>query len=677
MTIAHPNPVSHRSALMSSTALRMHDAPKRPPAVVLEPVVVTVAMSNPLACEVTLTQIRLVTSIVPADGSTKVSWTGDIELGASQVNSNATVQWVWNAEESVRLQSVDLTLAPKESRNLKFTLVCQVAGTLSIPGISWSVLCGSTLVPVTHNFTTRGPRLNSSRNQKTTVTYGPPPHLGIPVLPPMARLRVTMGQLPDRLLEGQVHRLPITICNASTQPLTDLTLSSTHPTFIQNPNDSSTGMCVRYVRGAIRECNPVDQNAIQNIPLASKILNPGEQVSFVLWVRPDRRGSHQIRFVFVYAPTSPDESVPKPKKGMNDFRKVHIVRVAHVESCVSLTVVGAPSQNTSSVHRVVAQLRNVSESTNITATGLSIVSSLWHLVKVIAPVSKASAATPIAINNLQVGSAQLCEAMLDEVTLQPTQALTFVLLLSPASPSTTIAPSSAFHVDYDYPGFAAREYANTAGNQVGTFQLTVLWKNIVRSEESRGHLSFNTIPVVASRSDSAADRKAPALADSTSLPGTVKWTGNAGLKCVWAPSPALLNGCDFSFGSGQSCVVQLSLHVVNCSPVLALRVEFEALSQVNMFASQSGEVTENAPPPAISEFTWLGPARRRINRLGPGEVVEIKLDASFPKPGTYDLNRFAVTAAGVLEDGANQSTATPVSFVQRAESHCLIEIRQA
>ncbi|CAN0449346.1 unnamed protein product, partial [Discosporangium mesarthrocarpum] len=39
-------------------------------------------------------------------------------------------------------------------------------------------------------------------------------------------------------------------------------------------------------------------------------------------------------------------------------------------------------------------------------------------------------------------------------------------------------------------------------------------------------------------------------------------------------------------------------------------------------------------------FMWLGPTRRRVEGLGPGEVSTIPLKVRFFRPGVFDLNRF-------------------------------------
>eukprot|EP00752_Nemacystus_decipiens_P016769 g15006.t1 len=50
--------------------------------------------------------------------------------------------------------------------------------------------------------------------------------------------------------------------------------------------------------------------------------------------------------------------------------------------------------------------------------------------------------------------------------------------------------------------------------------------------------------------------------------------------------------------------------------------------------------SSSAKRPPRNRFVWLGPTRRRVVGLGPGEATTIPLKVRFLRPGVFDLNRF-------------------------------------
>ncbi|CBJ30639.1 conserved unknown protein [Ectocarpus siliculosus] len=78
-----------------------------------------------------------------------------------------------------------------------------------------------------------------------------------------------------------------------------------------------------------------------------------------------------------------------------------------------------------------------------------------------------------------------------------------------------------------------------------------------------------------------------------------------------------------------------------------------------------GQGTSNKRPPR-NRFVWLGPTRRRVVGLGPGEATTIPLKVRFLRPGVFDLNRFRFVVefapAAAASGKGKPATALPPSI---------------
>ncbi|CAM9817207.1 unnamed protein product [Ectocarpus fasciculatus] len=78
-----------------------------------------------------------------------------------------------------------------------------------------------------------------------------------------------------------------------------------------------------------------------------------------------------------------------------------------------------------------------------------------------------------------------------------------------------------------------------------------------------------------------------------------------------------------------------------------------------------GQGSSNKRPPR-NRFVWLGPTRRRVVGLGPGEATTIPLKVRFLRPGVFDLNRFRFVVefapAAAASGKGKPATALPPSI---------------
>ena len=68
-------------------------------------------------------------------------------------------------------------------------------------------------------FSVRGPRLNATKEHKTSVTYAKDLRLQLVVAPPMPRLDVKLSGFPETLYQGEVKRISLEMTNVGGSPL--------------------------------------------------------------------------------------------------------------------------------------------------------------------------------------------------------------------------------------------------------------------------------------------------------------------------------------------------------------------------------------------------------------------------------------------------------------------------
>lgn len=181
----------------------------------------------------------------------------------------------------------------------------------------------------------QGPRLNNTKEEKTSIKYGPDRRLDPIIIEEMPLLEVFFIHFPTGLLCGEIRKAYVEFVNVSKCPLTGLKVVSKHPEFFTfggntavltplSPSASencsayktvvtdSTSVCTALISSA----SSVDfgigtgnQPEVISVPLPDTVLLPGASVQLPLWLRgPDEEGVHEINFLFYY------ESVKKQPK---------------------------------------------------------------------------------------------------------------------------------------------------------------------------------------------------------------------------------------------------------------------------------------------------------------------------------------------------------------------------
>ncbi|KAG3294024.1 trafficking protein particle complex subunit 8 isoform X2 [Ictidomys tridecemlineatus] len=320
------------------------DNSRFPLAVVEEPITVEVAFRNPLKVPLLLTDLSLLWKFQPKDFSGKDNEevkeliTGEPEMIGTEVIS----EFLINSEES---KVARLKLFPHHIGELHILGVVYNLGTIqgsmtvdgigALPGCHTGKHSLSMSVRGRQDLEIQGPRLNNTKEEKTSIKYGPDRRLDPIITEEMPLLEVFFIHFPTGLLCGEIRKAYVEFVNVSKCPLTALKVVSKRPEFFTfggntavltplSPSASencsayktvvtdSTSVCTALISSA----SSVDfgigigsQPEVIPVPLPDTVLLPGASVQLPMWLRgPDEEGVHEINFLFYY------ESVKKQPK---------------------------------------------------------------------------------------------------------------------------------------------------------------------------------------------------------------------------------------------------------------------------------------------------------------------------------------------------------------------------
>ncbi|KAK7811172.1 hypothetical protein U0070_004715 [Myodes glareolus] len=307
------------------------DNSRFPLAVVEEPITVEVAFRNPLKVPLLLSDLSLLWKFQPKDVNGK-----DIE----------------RARERARLKLFPHHIGELHILGVVYNLGT-IQGSVTVDGIGALPGCHtgkhslSMSVRGRQDLEIQGPRLNNTKEEKTSVKYGPDRRLDPVVTEEMPLLEVFFIHFPTGLLCGEIRKAYVEFVNVSKCPLTGLKVVSKRPEFFTfgvntaalTPLSPSTSEnCSAYktvVTGSpsagtalVSSASSVDfgtstgqQLEAIPVPLPDSVLLPGASVQLPMWLRgPDEEGVHEINFLFYY------ESVKKqPKRRHRILRHTAVI----------------------------------------------------------------------------------------------------------------------------------------------------------------------------------------------------------------------------------------------------------------------------------------------------------------------------------------------------------------
>ncbi|TPX70879.1 hypothetical protein SpCBS45565_g01477 [Spizellomyces sp. 'palustris'] len=224
----------------------------------------------------------------------------------------APIDLTWNADthapETIELEEFDvqntseIELEGNERKRVQLQIFPKREGEVRITGVRYT-LCGA--VPSCYTFPASRPGRNEPVSQLTlTVTS------------PMPVLDVIFHSFPISMLSGEVVRAVLEINNKGNRGLRNLQLKTSHPTFFC-VGESDALDCPSYVTtdNATNTCESLKiRNLLSNlgtIPIklpasdrpdqgSDGVLAPGTTTIIPLWIRGDKVGKQNFRFLFGY-----------------------------------------------------------------------------------------------------------------------------------------------------------------------------------------------------------------------------------------------------------------------------------------------------------------------------------------------------------------------------------------
>ncbi|XP_010896143.2 trafficking protein particle complex subunit 8 isoform X2 [Esox lucius] len=328
-----------------------------PLAVVEEPIIVEVVFRNPLKVPLVLSDVSLLWKFTLKDFSRPQ----DAAVGDALAFSNEKETLVPGTKQSDDIIATEVIpeffLNPEETKVARLKLLPHQTGQLNILGLVYNLAStpstGGTTVSSSaalksdgpspadgtsvrgrQDLEIQGPRLNQTKEEKTSVSHGPDRRLDPTITPPMPLLEVFFLQFPTALLCGEIRKAYVEFCNVSGVPLCGLRVVSTHPDFFTFGSSSlatpltplsptSFENCSAYktlatppgaTPGSVAAVTLVSagdfglgeggsgtSNGVAEIPLEDRVLKPGQSTQLPLWLRgPDHEGVHEINFLFYY-----------------------------------------------------------------------------------------------------------------------------------------------------------------------------------------------------------------------------------------------------------------------------------------------------------------------------------------------------------------------------------------
>ncbi|XP_061094723.1 trafficking protein particle complex subunit 8 isoform X1 [Conger conger] len=311
------------------------DNTRFPLAVVEEPIIVEVVFRNPLKVPLLLTDLSLLWKFTPKDFSRPQD--GEAGEAVSNEKEAHSLKAPLKSDFISTEVILEFSMSLEETKVARLKLLPHQTGELHILGVVYNLGTAPSPaegVPVGDGLTVRGrqdleiqgPRLNGTKEEKTSVTHGPDRRLDPIITPPMPLLEVFFINFPTGLLCGEIRKAYVEFANVSQVPLTGLRVVSKHPEFftfgsqaapLTPLSPTASEHCSAYKtlvteQAAVSLVSPAHFGAgaggpcpgVVHIPLPDAVLQPGASVQLPLWLRgPDHEGVHEINFLFYYEST--------------------------------------------------------------------------------------------------------------------------------------------------------------------------------------------------------------------------------------------------------------------------------------------------------------------------------------------------------------------------------------
>eukprot|EP00698_Gefionella_okellyi_P007453 TRINITY_DN1822_c0_g1_i2.p1 TRINITY_DN1822_c0_g1~~TRINITY_DN1822_c0_g1_i2.p1 ORF type:complete len:1420 (-),score=276.28 TRINITY_DN1822_c0_g1_i2:1179-5438(-) len=332
--------------------------------------------------------------------------TAEPELGDAAVTEVSHMAAPVAPPMMFEVETQDIKLAPTETKRLRLFVRPRVEGTLHIRGLEFKL---GGVAPGKCNFVLKGQRLNKTKAHRQSEVYEEDKRTTIKVVPAMPLLDVQFTDFPMQLLEGEHHKVIMTMTNRGHQPACSVKLRMSHPDF--------------FVLGATEHVSSPQPGPWGHIPISEgrtlrrldslllampTRLDPGESVSLPIWLRGRRAGRHQFRFLFCYDSDTRHKDLP--------YRFCRKVAYTEVLPAVSVQPFTRGSSSRSNEYLLGLEVSNTHDVSEFMLRQVSCLSSAWSV-------------EPLSFNEAGEDQAP------PEFILQPRQSRTYLFRLLPVDPS--------------------------------------------------------------------------------------------------------------------------------------------------------------------------------------------------------------------------------------------------
>uniref|UniRef100_A0A672T6V3 Trafficking protein particle complex subunit 8 n=1 Tax=Sinocyclocheilus grahami TaxID=75366 RepID=A0A672T6V3_SINGR len=675
-----------------------------PLAVVEEPIIVEVVFRNPLKVPLALSALCLLWKFTPKDFS---------DPQGSTAGETITNEKEAASLKEVRLLIARLKLLPHKTGELHVLGVVYNLDTGEVDNSEGSLAEDLMCVRGQQNLEIQGSRLNMTKEEKTSVTYGPDHRLDPIITPPMPLLEVFFINFPTGLLCGEIRKAWVEFVNMSAVPLTGLRVASTHPEFFTFGSAASdltpvtptaAEHCSAYktvamppsvetvslVSPAAFGVTSGDRPVVAEIPLSQGVLGPGEALQIPLWLRgPDREGVHEINFLFYY------ESTEKTAKLSHRVLR----HTAFICASRSLSIRATASRsNTLHSRERETEERQEEEEKNGSMLVFVDVENIntseagvreFHIVQVSSSSRQWRLHKNISQNYSKLASRErgkLCfkatRCRTEEGGASSSQKYTFAdLNLGNEQIVSSTTPCADFFFRRGLPSEPRRGGVSTGGasqmwRQSGTddgvtnivkkcseveLDIIVLWKAYVVEDnkqlilEGQLHVALQTIGKEAcSLSQKEETQEMVLLKFKPDIPPPVSKPSLEQLSHLIKTCLHYPESYDHPFPQKSLCMVPVTLTLSNCS-----------LAQVDVIVDLRHKTTSPESLEVHGSFSWLGQTQYKL-QLQAQEVYRLSLKACFFQAGVYNLGTprvFAKLAQTSAMCETSQQSAMPALII--------------
>uniref|UniRef100_A0A8C7HCG0 Trafficking protein particle complex subunit 8 n=1 Tax=Oncorhynchus kisutch TaxID=8019 RepID=A0A8C7HCG0_ONCKI len=688
-----------------------------PLAVVEEPIIVEVVFRNPLKVPLVLSDLSLLWKFTLKD----------FNRPQTQEDSVGDAVPISNEKEAISINFfclIPLCLLPQA----RLKLLPHQTGQLNILGLVYNLASTSSTGDTTINtaegtsvrgrqdLEIQGPRLNQTKEEKTSVSHGPDRRLDPTITPPMPLLEVFFLQFPTALLCGEIRKAYVEFCNMSRVTLCGLRVASTHPDFFTFGSSSlatpltplsptSFENCSAYktlatppgaTPGSVAAVTLVSEGdfgsgtglrggvsgagtggkGITEIPLGEGTLKPGESTQLPMWLRgPDQEGVHEIHFLFYY------ESAEKGGKISHRVLR-HTVFICASRSlsvrataCRSNTLPEEEEEERNGSMLVFVDVENINSSEagvrEFHIAQVSSSSKQWRLHKCINPAEDKDCKLTSRERGKLCFRATRCKPLQEEkkqsafpFSKSGVSSLQIITSTTPCAdfffrrcqPLESLRPPGVGHGggDKDIAGVVRK------CNEVD-LDIIILWKAFVVEDnkqvilEGQLHVALQTIDKEAcSLTPKEEAQEMVLLKFKPELPPPMTRPSMEQLSHLIKTNLQYPESYSHPFNQKSLCMVPVTLTLSNCS-----------LAQVDVIIDLRHKTTSPESLEVHGSFTWLGQTQFKM-QLGAQEVMRVQLRACFLHAGVYNLGTPRVFAK-LADQGAmcetSQQTATPALII--------------